>query len=560
MKKAVLERFFNRIRSLESQDILDTFKSILRGFEKECLRTSLSGQLALTPHPKSLGSSLTHPFITTDYSEALLEFITAPSESIAATLQQLNDIHCFVHHNLSQDQELLWGASMPCALPQQDHDIPIAQYGSSNLGQLKEVYRKGLGLRYGRKMQTIAGVHYNFSFPMSFWTPYQEILTAETPATAKAPASGSLPLASFISDQYFGLIRNVLRWRWLLPLWFGASPAMDQSFMNTSNAGGTTAPIAVQGLQPCSWLQQKNDTLISPEATTLRLSDLGYSNARAHAQSAISYRNLSDFIASMKQAVTTPLPDFEKLGVRSAQGEYQQLNNTILQVEDEYYGAVRPKRVLHPGERLIHALSQRGVEYLEVRALDLNPFHPTGVSSSDIYLLDSFLITCLLLESTPLSGAEEQRSVHNYQAVITQGRQPNRMLLDENNKAVDLATLGHSFMEAMRTVSHHLDALHHSNDHSAAVQRADAWLKHPENSLSAQVFDRMEGDRLSHHQFVLQQSQQHQAYFQKQALAEPRLAEFRKMAEDSHKARALMEQHAGPPFELFLKQYLAQVS
>ena len=47
--------------------------------------------------------------------------------------------------------------------------IPIAQYGSSNLGKLKHVYRHGLWHRYGCTMQAIAGIHYNFSLPDALW-------------------------------------------------------------------------------------------------------------------------------------------------------------------------------------------------------------------------------------------------------------------------------------------------------------------------------------------------------------------------------------------------------
>ena len=65
---------------------------IVRGIEKESLRVDPTGHLAMTPHPRALGSTLTHPSITTDYSEALLEFITAPSASIDRVLDELDEI------------------------------------------------------------------------------------------------------------------------------------------------------------------------------------------------------------------------------------------------------------------------------------------------------------------------------------------------------------------------------------------------------------------------------------------------------------------------------------
>ncbi|MEC8427996.1 MAG: glutamate--cysteine ligase, partial [Pseudomonadota bacterium] len=140
---------------------------VFKGLEKESLRVSPDGQLSQNDHPRALGSALTHRNITTDYSEALLEFITEPTEDTEALLQQLDDIQRYTYKNLPEG-ETLWVASMPCMLTA-DEDIPVARYGDSNVGKMKTVYRLGLGERYGRTMQTIAGVHYNFSLGDEVW-------------------------------------------------------------------------------------------------------------------------------------------------------------------------------------------------------------------------------------------------------------------------------------------------------------------------------------------------------------------------------------------------------
>src|SRR5690606_26674931 len=136
--------------------------TIQRGIEKESLRVDAEGRLALTPHPETLGSALTHSQITTDYSEALLELITQPRASVEALLQELEETHRFVARNLGD--EIMWNQSMPPKLPPEE-DIPIGWYGTSNSGMLKHVYRRGLAHRYGKAMQCIAGIHYNFSIP-----------------------------------------------------------------------------------------------------------------------------------------------------------------------------------------------------------------------------------------------------------------------------------------------------------------------------------------------------------------------------------------------------------
>ncbi len=149
----------------------ELLSQIRRGVEKESLRvTEDHATLAQTQHPSTLGSALTHPAITTDYSEALLEFITPAESSIEATEQSLADLHRFTARQL--DKELLWNASMPCIVSG-DAEIPIAQFGPSNVGQMKRIYRNGLSVRYGRKMQAIAGLHYNFSLPLTFWSTVQ---------------------------------------------------------------------------------------------------------------------------------------------------------------------------------------------------------------------------------------------------------------------------------------------------------------------------------------------------------------------------------------------------
>ncbi len=240
-----------RIHALLDSDAAATLAGIRRGIEKESLRITTDGTLAQTPHPAALGSALTHPYITTDYSEALLEFITPPSTELHKPLEFLEQLHRYVYSHIGD--EVLWVNSMPCMISN-DADVPVAQYGSSNVGRMKSVYREGLGHRYGRKMQTIAGIHYNFSYPEEFWK-LNQVLEGERG-----------PLQDYISKRYFDLTRNFQRYSWLLVYLFGASPALCKSFL----AGREHQ------------LDTFDHTLFKPNATSLRMSDLGYqSNAQA---------------------------------------------------------------------------------------------------------------------------------------------------------------------------------------------------------------------------------------------------------------------------------------
>ena len=218
----------------------------LKGIEKESLRVTPDGRISQRPHPRALGSPLTHEHVTTDYSEALIELVTPTFTTSWELLEYLTELHQFVYRHLGD--ELLWCTSMPCRLAG-DSSIPLAEFGTSNVGRMKHVYRRGLGLRYGRIMQAISGVHFNYSFPAQFW----EVLAA---VLGRRDAG-----QDFMSETYFGLLRNYRRHGWIVHYLFGVSPAVCRSFV----AGHDDHGLEEFG----------HGTLYSPYATSLRMSDLG---------------------------------------------------------------------------------------------------------------------------------------------------------------------------------------------------------------------------------------------------------------------------------------------
>ncbi len=361
----------------------DRLRGMRRGLEKESLRARPDGQLALTPHPVGLGSALTHPHITTDYSESQLELITGVHASVAACLAELTEVHQYTVRTLraqggAAGEEMLWASSMPCGLPT-DETIPLGRYGSSNVGRAKSVYRMGLGHRYGRRMQTISGIHYNWSLP------------------------------GVDNDGYFALIRNFRRHAFLLLTLFGASPAVCSSFVEGRQ----------HALQPLG----ERGTLHMPHGTSLRMGRLGY-QSEAQATLAVSYNGLEGYAASLHDALTRPWPAYEAVGIRNPGGDYNQLATTLLQIENEFYGTIRPKRVIYPGERPLHALRERGVEYIEVRLMDLNPFEPIGIGATTLRFLDVFLLHCLLADSPPDTPAEIRELGENQHLTAARGREP----------------------------------------------------------------------------------------------------------------------------------------
>src|ERR1700761_2244748 len=217
MSRPGIDRVFERrLSALINSGQPQVLQGGRKGVEKESLRVRPDGALASTPHPLSLGSALTNAHITTDYSESLIELVTPAFTASWELLQYLLDLHQFVYRHLGD--ELLWATSMPCAI-ERDEDIPIAQFGNSHVGMMKTIYRRGLGLRYGRMMQAISGVHFNYSFPLAFWEVYAHILQSRDHGT------------QFVSARYFDLLRNYRRYGWIVLYLFGVSPVVCKSFL-----------------------------------------------------------------------------------------------------------------------------------------------------------------------------------------------------------------------------------------------------------------------------------------------------------------------------------------
>ena len=495
----------------------------LKGVEKEGLRVDRNGFIAQTPHPEALGSALTHPRITTDYSEALLELITPVFDSTGGMLKSLRDIHGFVQENLGD--EVFWAASMPCELDG-DLSIPIAEYGSSNIGRLKHVYRQGLAVRYGRMMQSIAGAHYNLSLPDSFWRKWQEALGDQQ------------SLKDFKSDQYFWLIRNFRRRSWLLMLLFGASPALDASFV-----AGVRHDLS----------RFDERTWYGEYATSLRMGDLGYHN-NAQASLNICFNELSTYTGTLDRAIHTPWPAYEAIGTRRGD-QFIQINTSVLQIENEYYSAVRPKRTTEREEKPIQALEARGVEYIEVRCLDLDPFSPVGVSEAQIDFLDLFLLDCLLSDSPRIGDAECERLDDNYKDVVARGRY-RELTLCRGGQRTPVPEAAAGLLEQLGPLAELLDGWQGNDTYRKALAAQREAMSGEGAVPSARVLDAMRSSGLGHREWGMEVARQHQQTLRQEGLGADVRKAFDDMTAESLAEQAQMERADTLPFGEFLAQYL----
>lgn len=502
---------------------------LTRGIEKESLRVSQAGRISQQAHPKPLGSALTHSCITTDYSEALLEFITSPAHTLSDVSTHLNALHGFTYQHI--DNELLWALSMPCGIDT-DNEVPIAYYGESNSGKMKRIYREGLGHRYGRKMQVISGIHYNLSFDDAFW---QFLIDAQ---------KSTLSLKAYKTQGYFALIRNFRRYFWLLLYLFGASPAVCQSFVSGRDhqlipMGGNAA-----------------NSLYAPNATSLRMGDLGYQSSAQEAL-VLTYNDLNSYTQSLCRAITLTHPDYAALGVRDDRGHYLQLNDSLLQIENEFYSVIRPKRTARSGQTAINALQTGGVEYIEVRCMDLNPYDPLGISEEQMRFLDVFLLFCLLHDSPQSNEKEYRQQQENQHRMVYHGRAPNLTLLQSGQERF-MRNWADELFSSLESVAKLLDLAEGGKQFMGTVAKEYKKINASDLTPSAKMLSDIHESRLSFSQWGQTISLQHRDTIVSKDLPAEAIKKLHKLAEQSALDQENIEKTNNETFEAFLKNYYGQ--
>lgn len=406
------------------------------GIERETLRCNRDATLARTRHPRALGKAFTHPNITIDYGEALIEIVTDAQQSPEAVYAELLALHRYAAQNIGD--EGLWPVSMPCILPSDPEAIEIGHFGRSNGARIKRLYRIGLGHRYGRAMQMMAGVHFNYSPNPELWQ-------------ALAEQDGE-PLDRAYSDaRYMGMIRNLQRHGWLISYLFGASPAVDESFAPARGVLGDFSPRTL------GW---KN-------ATSLRMSRLGYQNK---VDFTVSFNTLDAYLKDLKRAMRTPAPSFVYLGQKDAAGNYRQISTNILQIANEYYTAARPKHPTRCGELPANALHERGIAYVELRLLDSNPYDPCGVSLAQIRFLETFMLWTLLSPAAAFTHSDYNELEHNRRAIACCGRDRHFPLSDRGRRR-QAGQWADALFEQMWPIAAKLDCDSGGSDYRQALGR-----------------------------------------------------------------------------------------
>jgi len=517
------------LKDLRESGALDDLKSIKRGIEKESLRIDSQGSISKKKHPDKLGSALTNEFITTDFSEALLELVTPTFTDTQDCIEFLTDLHSFVYR--SMDKELLWPLSMPCSI-ESDEEVLIGRYGSSNTGMMKSIYRKGLAHRYGSKMQTISGIHYNFSFPNKFFKKISDFkrLTNQD-------------LKDIKNDIYLGIARNFKRYEWLYFLLFGASPAFSSTFTEKDLSRFEKLPKG-------SYFQK--------HATSLRMGDLGYIS-KIQNNLNISINSIEEYLQDLKNALTKSHVEYENIG-EILEGERIQLNSSVIQIENEYYSTIRPKRTCPSGERPINILRSQGIEYLELRCVDLDPFSPIGIERKQIDFLDIFLLLCLIKESPPFNEKETQHLKENHKRIVNYGRKPDLKIYFENDE-VFVSDLASNLLQEMYEIAEELGKIlfrEKNNVWKESLQTQKETLEDLNLTPSGRMVERLIRNNLSHEELGMEIAKSNVAFFENYNNSREDI--FKRETSLSKDKQKKIESEKSLPFEEYLTDFLNKVS
>ena len=496
------------------------------GLEKESLRVDKNGTISYKMHPKKFGSALTNKFITTDYSEALLEMVTPPCSSNIEAKIFLENIIAYVYRNL--ENEYLWPASMPCIISG-EKSIPIAYYGTSNQGRMKTTYRRGLGNRYGRIMQVISGIHYNYSFCEKFWEQFSLF------------KKSNKKIRDFKSEQYFILSRNLLRNGWIIPYLFGCSPAVCKSYLSGKKN-------SLESFDEYTYYEKY--------ATSLRMGDIGYQHNKEEDMGVnIDYNSLKNYVKSLDNAIKKSSREYEKIGVFS-EGYYKQINSNILQIENEYYSTVRPKPNSSLEFRPSKGLNIGGVDYIELRSIDNNIFSKSGIDIDQMYFIELLIIHSLFSSDSKILENELIEIKKNLTTVAHKGRNRKLKLIIKGKEKLLLDELAIIF-EEIEKVASLMYSITKDKKYKDCVKIQKENIKKKGYLPSDMVLKEMTEKQLSFYEFTMNRISEQKKYFNNFDTDIVIMNSLEKESIDSLKKQNDIEKNQNESYEDYIKKYFS---
>ncbi|WP_415348692.1 bifunctional glutamate--cysteine ligase GshA/glutathione synthetase GshB, partial [Clostridium perfringens] len=413
------------LKIIKDESLEDYFIKANFGLEKENVRVTERGNLALTPHPKAFGDREKNAYIKTDFSESQLEMVTPVCNTLEEVYSFICNLNKVVSLEIMKNGEFLWPQSNPPILPREE-EIPIAKLSNRE----DELYRENLSYKYGKKKQVISGIHYNFSFKEEFIELLYKELKVEK------------DFREFKDDIYLRMARNFQKYHWLLIYLTGASPVFHESYIEEIKEEGE---------------KLGEDSYYIKDDTSLRNSSYGYKNKKDYY---ISYNSIGEYASDIKNLV----------------------KDKEIQSIKEYYNPIRLKSL--GSEDMLESLLHKGIDYLEVRLLDLDPLSIQGVSKETLYLVHLFMIYTLLKENKEITYKDQEEFFKNHDMVALKGRNEEAVIY-ENGVPVLLKDKGREILSEMGEI---VEILFSNNEEfKNVIKRALEKINNPHDTISEKL-------------------------------------------------------------------------
>jgi glutamate--cysteine ligase len=284
-------------------------------------------------------------------------------------------------------------------------------------------------------------------------------------------------------------------------------------------------------------------------ATSLRMSPLGYANNRTGNMD-VSFNDLDSYLGDLRRLVSTDHPDY----LNSV--ETPQINSKILQIENELYAYVRPKQpLLNNEERHITALKNRGIKYLEVRLIDINPFSPTGVTKQQLYFMRVFITYCLLSESDVFLAGEQDDIRKDNENISLYGRD-NKQKVHFRGKSMPIQDAYGFIADGLMAIATVLDSVEQDDNHIKSILHYNRMIQNMTMTPSCQLLAFMEKSNYSFHVASRKLSESHAALYKKAVHQPGALALQNAVATSSVEAKQIIESSDTVSFAKYIENYL----
>ena len=203
-------------------------------------------------------------------------------------------------------------------------------------------------------------------------------------------------------------------------------------------------------------------------------------------------------------------------------------------------------------------LNDTGVDYIEFRSLDVNPFQRIGIDLDTVHFLEMLLLYCTLKSSPPINNDEIEESRENDLLVATKGRESGLSLSKKRTK-ISLQNWASQILDEMMPIEELLD--YKTNTFKGIIAEKKAQIMDPDQTLSGMLLNKVLSEKMSFHQLgrtIGEDYKNHYSSMETSKNSEWSLLEQESV--DSIKRQVELEQASEQSYEDFVKEYFNEAS